>query len=103
MGKRHKSTIACDISPRVRSEVVERDEGKCIVCGTTQYIQIAHYISRARLGMGIPQNLGCMCMFCHRDYDQGSYHKEIKEIFKSYLQEHYEDWSEEALIYRKGL
>ncbi len=103
MGKRHKSTIACDISPKVRREVVERDAGRCIVCGTTQNIQIAHYISRARLGMGIPQNLACMCVLCHMAYDQGHLHKEVKQIFSEYLSEHYEDWSEEALIYRKGL
>lgn len=103
MGKRHKSTIACDISPKVRREVTERDEGQCIICGTTQNIQIAHYISRARLGLGIPQNLACMCLQCHFNYDQGKKHHETKRAFRDYLRGWYEDWCEEDLVYRKGL
>jgi hypothetical protein len=101
MVKRHKSTIACDISSKVRAEVMYRDEGRCIVCGSTNGIQIAHYISRARMGKGIPQNLGCMCHLCHMAYDQGHLHKEVKEIFSTYLKDHYKGWSEDALIYKK--
>ena len=101
MAKRHKSTIACDISPKVRRAVMERDDGRCIICGSNNGIQLAHYVSRARMGMGIPQNLGCMCHLCHMAYDQGHLHREVKHIFSEYLADHYEDWSEDALIYRK--
>lgn len=100
---RHKSTIACDISPRVRRIVTERDEGKCIVCGTMMGIQIAHYRPRSQLGMGIPENLACMCFRCHADYDQGGLRKVIGDIFREYLQSRYEGWNEDALIYRKGM
>lgn len=99
---RHKSTIACDISLAVRKAVMERDEGRCIVCGSTKGIQIAHYISRARMGMGIPQNLACMCHLCHMAYDQGHLHNEVKEIFSTYLKDHYDGWNEEDLVFRKG-
>lgn len=100
---RHKSTIACDISPQVRRTVTERDQGACIVCGSTQGIQLAHYLPRSRLGLGIPQNLACMCFRCHAAYDQNGLRREIGQIFREYLYEHYEDWDESALIYRKGM
>ena len=98
---RRKSTIACDISPAVRRQVMERDHGACIVCGSTQNIQLAHYRSRARLGLGIPQNLACMCVRCHAAYDQGGSHYEIKRLYRRYLMERYPDWSEEKITYRK--
>ena len=96
-----KRSKACDISPAVRNEVLHRDDCKCIICGEKYNLQIAHYISRARLGLGIPQNLATMCVSCHFQYDNGKFHNEIKEAFKDYLKEHYEDWNEETLIYKK--
>lgn len=96
-----KASKACDISPAVRKEVMERDEGSCIICGTTYGIQIAHYISRARLGLGIPQNLACMCLRCHGDYDNGKLHREIKNLFRTHLQSKYQQWNEDELTYRK--
>ena len=91
----------CDISPKVRKEVLERDGYCCIICGDAFGLQIAHYISRARLGLGIPQNLGAMCFRCHRSMDQGDGHKELQSKFKTYLQGHYEDWDEKDLVYSK--
>lgn len=96
-----KSTKACDISASCRKEVRERDNGMCIVCGSTNGIQIAHYISRGRLGLGIPQNLACLCYKCHFDYDNGKLHNEIKNVFRGYLSSHYEDWDESKLTYSK--
>lgn len=96
-----KRSKACDISGAVRKEVVDRDDGMCIVCGTTQGIQIAHYISRARGGLGIAQNLACMCHKCHFDYDNGKFHKEIKALFEGYLIAKYDGWDETELTYKK--
>jgi 5-methylcytosine-specific restriction endonuclease McrA len=96
-----KLSKACDISSKVRQEVMDRDGGKCIICGSYNGIQIAHYISRARLGLGIAKNLGAMCLHCHREYDNGKYHNEIKELFKEHLKVHYPDWDEKELIYSK--
>lgn len=96
-----KRTKACDISPSVRKEVVDRDNGMCIICGTMQGIQIAHYISRARNGLGIPQNLACMCHNCHFDYDNGKLHREIGNLFKGHLKAKYEHWDETELTYKK--
>jgi 5-methylcytosine-specific restriction endonuclease McrA len=97
MSKRSK---ACDISSKVRKQVIERDK-YCIICGVNRNLQIAHYISRARGGLGIPQNLGLLCINCHSQYDNGKLHNEIKKTFKAHLKEHYPDWDEQKLIYSK--
>ena len=96
-----KISKACDISPAVRKEVLEREEGRCIVCGSYQGIQIAHFISSGRLGLGIPQNLACLCLNCHFEYDNGKLHREIKSVFKGHLKAKYEDWDESKLTYKK--
>ena len=66
-----------------------------------QGIQIAHYISRARMGLGIPQNLACMCYLCHGVMDNGKYHKEYQSVFKRHLQAKYDYWDEAELTYKK--
>lgn len=70
---------ACDISPGVRKKVLRRDGERCILCGKRQGLQIAHYISRARLGLGIPENLVTLCALCHFEYDNGKFHTEHKK------------------------
>ena len=99
-GKRmaSKRSKACDISPKVRKEVLERDK-KCIICGVTYGLQIAHYISRARGGLGIAQNLAAMCVKCHGEMDNGKYHKEHQNAFREHLKAHYEGWNEKELYY----
>lgn len=96
-----KLSKACDISPKVRKEVMERDGAQCIICGSFRDLQIAHFISRGRLGLGIPENLGVMCCFCHFQYDNGKLHSEIKKLFKEHLKAHYQQWNEKELIYSK--
>lgn len=96
-----KMSKACDILPKVRQEVLERDNHCCIVCGKNHGLQIAHYISRARGGLGIPQNLAVMCVSCHIAMDNGKYHKELQKFFREHLQAHYPEWDEKDLIYKK--
>lgn len=96
-----KRSRACDITPKVRNEVLKRDNFQCVICGEKNNLQIAHYISRARLGLGIPQNLATMCVSCHFNYDNGKYHKEIKNLVQGHLKAYYEGWNEKDLIYKK--
>ena len=96
-----KRSNACDISPKVRKEVLERDNHQCIICGTNQNLQIAHYVSRARLGLGVPQNLATMCASCHFQMDNGKFHKELQKAVREHLTAHYDDWNEKNLIYKK--
>ena len=68
----------------------------------------AHYISRAKGGLGIEENIVTLCTEltvnnCHRRYDSGT--KEEREkigaIIKDYLQSKYPNWDESKLTYKK--
>jgi 5-methylcytosine-specific restriction endonuclease McrA len=62
----------------------------------------AHYISRAKGGLGIEQNVVTLCIKCHHDYDNGSKRHENAKKIKEYLKSLYgEKWKEENLIYNK--
>lgn len=93
---------ACDISPEVRNRVLGRDGCSCIVCGCRRNLQIAHYVSRARSGLGIPENLVTLCWKHHYLYDNGKCHNEMKERIMAYLKAHYPDWDNINLVYKKG-
>ena len=97
-----------DISPSVRRIVQERDsfEGTpcCVKCGRSDGIQIAHYISRGRGGMGIPENLVCLCYECHMMADNGSdieKSREIRGYMREYLKAYYPGWDEKSLVFRR--
>lgn len=99
-----KRSNACDITQKVKKTVWERDNHQCIICGSPYAMPNSHYISRAKGGLGIEQNVVTMCLECHNAYDNG-YNKEKKEYIKDktkkYLQDKYENWNEEDLYYNK--
>ena len=95
---------ATDITHNVRIEVAQRDGRRCIVCGKMDSLQCAHYIPRSQGGLGIPENLGMLCIYCHNDLDNGNKPKVtriIKERFREYLKHRYIGWNERMLVYSK--
>ena len=100
MAGKSKLSKSTAIPYPVAQTVIERDNGQCIICGRND-IQIAHYISRARLGLGIPENLVCLCLYHHSQYDNGKYHREIKKEIEDYLRQHYPDWDGIQKTYSK--
>ena len=95
-----KSTKVTDISKSVRECVYKRDSHKCIICGNPN-VQVAHYIPRSRMGLGIAENLVCLCVCCHFEYDNGKDSKSYKTAIEDYLKGYYPDWNEKKLVYRK--
>lgn len=99
-----KRSIACDIPIKVKRIVAERDNDTCIICGR-RGIPESHYIRRGQGGLGIEENVVCMCRFCHGNYDNGT-KEEVKMIHdktRNYLKRQYgENWKEENLYYKKG-
>jgi len=92
-----------DISVKARKAVHIRDGGRCVYCGRTDKpIELAHFISRARGGLGIPQNLVSLCIDCHYDYD-GSKHREMRPYLEWYLKSKYSNWDDCILIFKKEL
>lgn len=98
-----KLSKATDISQRVKKIVWERDSACCIICNKHGYgvMPNSHYIRRSKGGLGIPENVGTMCIECHNAYDNGERREEIGLKFKEYLKSKYPNWNEEDLIYRK--
>jgi len=96
-------TKACDIPKKVKDAVWERDEGRCVNCHSTYAFPNAHYISRARNGLGIEQNIVTLCMKCHHNFDHMPFDvsEPIRLKIKDYLMGYYDDWNEENLIYKK--
>ena len=101
MGYKSKRSKATDISSEVKKIVYERDNGRCIYCGRAG-IPNAHYISRAKGGLGIPENIVTLCLNCHENYDNGNLRREIGNYIARYLKGIYGDsWSKGKLVFHK--
>lgn len=106
----HKDTKARDFDRKTKIAIAQRDSIDgwpcCVYCGAAAPSALAwsnaHYIARSQGGLGEERNGLTLCPICHRKYDQTTARMKMREFFREYLQNHYEDWSEDALIYRKG-
>ena len=107
----HTRTRALGITIRVKEEVADRDSFDgfpcCILCGLPAPVNNrlafsnAHYISRAQGGLGVEENVLTLCPDCHRRYDQTTDRAMLKPFFGRYLKEHYPNWDESKLVYKK--
>lgn len=93
---------AKQISTKTKKIVYERDNGLCVVCGR-RGLPEAHYIPRSAGGLGIEQNIVCLCRDCHNKFDfgDGETMDTYGEIIRNYLKSKYPDWDEDKLIYKK--
>jgi hypothetical protein len=96
-----KRTKALEVSPSVKQIVLDRDGGRCIFCGTYNYLTYAHYINRGRGGLGVEQNIALVCLQHHFELDQSIKRNFYKDLFKAHLKKHYTNWDETELYYRK--
>ena len=104
-----KRSKATDIPMSVKKAVFERDNGCCVICGNSYNVMPnAHYISRAKGGLGIEQNIFTACTRltkndCHYKFDNGTKEEKemLKTIVKKYLKSKYNDWNEDNLRYKK--
>ena len=99
--KKSKLAKSCDISPKVKREVAERDNGCCIICGQKGSPN-GHYISRAHQGLGIPENIVTLCDKCHYRLDQTTERENLLAVVKGYLKVHYPNFTDEQRKYHKG-
>ena len=104
-------TKALGIPKSVKEAVAERDSvdgyPNCILCGKPAptdnpiAFSCAHYIARSQGGLGIEENILTLCPNCHRQCDSTPLRAAYRPILARYLREHYTDWSEENLTYKK--
>lgn len=97
----NRRTKALDISKKVKMTVWERDRHRCILCGSPSAMPNAHYISRAKSGLGIEQNIVTLCMDCHRRLDQSTERKELLSKVKHYLDRFYPNFTNDRRRYKK--
>jgi 5-methylcytosine-specific restriction endonuclease McrA len=106
-----KDTKARDFNRKVKEAISKRDSIDgwpcCVYCGSAAPAPLvwsnAHFIARSQGGLGVEENGLTLCPECHRLYDQSLARKRMRKFFQEYLQSKYENWSEDALIYRKGM
>ena len=93
---------ATQITKSVKQIVFDRDKGLCVVCGRPGLPE-AHYIPRSKGGLGIEQNIVCLCRECHDrfDFGDGETMAAIDEAIRFHLMECYPDWNVEELTYKK--
>ena len=96
----NKRTKACAISPKVRRIVEERDGGLCIFCKRRGRGE-AHFISRAKGGLGVPENILTVCRECHDAMDNSTRRDIMLKIAEAYLRENYPAWDKERLVFQK--
>ena len=98
-------TKATDITPKVRAIAMRRDNHRCIYCGTTYMLQLAHvFVNRSHSGLGVEQNLVTLCIEHHMSLDNGKIEKSkpIRDVAEFYLRHHYGEIDIESLKFRKG-
>lgn len=100
---------ALAISEATKDMVWCRDAGRCVWCrltgrytGYPAYPE-AHFISRAKGGLGIPENVLTLCRPHHDLYDHGTreQREKMRNAFAEYLKHYHPEWDEEKLIYHK--
>ena len=77
MRYKSKCSRACAIDKSTKIAVSLRDNGRCILCHSTQGLPNAHYIPRSKGGLGIEQNIVTLCPDCHYRLDQTTERKNL--------------------------
>ena len=98
-----RETRFTSVQPATWKRVYERDNKRCVLCGTVGTLQAAHFVPRSHGGLGREMNLVMLCADCHRRFDQSAEREEIRGELREYLQGLYPDWNEADLKYRKDL
>jgi len=96
-----KRSKACDITPKVRAEVYKRDGYRCIICGSSYMLTVAHLVGRAQGGLAIKENLVTLEMSLHNEADNGKNTKEVKKKMREYLENLYPGFTDEQRKYNK--
>lgn len=96
-----KKSKACDIPQKVKLVVWERDNHRCIFCGSPNAMPNAHIVPRSKGGLGKEENIVTACSECHYKMDHTTERKTMLKKAIAHQQSIYPDWNEEKLRYRK--
>lgn len=94
-----------------------RDDYTCLFCKLNYHMEqfnpnsldfiihdIAHFIPKSKLGLGIEQNGVECCRWHHHQLDNGNLglRKEMLKIMEEHLKSIYPNWDKSKLVYKKG-
>lgn len=106
--RKSKRAKACDIPESVKRICWERDNHRCIICGSPLANPSCHIVSRAKNGLGIETNVVTLCNAFgnnhHFKYDSGTAEERayLGNLIDEYMRRHYgETWCREDQIYKK--
>ncbi len=93
--ERDRICIFCKISYRM--ENYNPNKLECIIH------DVAHYIPKSKLGLGILENGVWCCRYHHHmlDNGKGGHRTEMLKIIADYLKSIYPDWDKDKLVYKK--
>lgn len=95
----------CEFDKKTRKEIYIRDNYRCIYCGGTFGLGIAHvFVSRAHGGKGCKENGVLLCIICHTALDNGNNAEKrlnIDNYCCNYLYSNYGKIDKQKLIYDK--
>jgi len=70
---------ACNRHP-VRTAVFARDDNKCVICGRTEELELAHIIPFVKTRENLTKEAVTICAFHHRDFDK-HWKKTVEKVY----------------------
>lgn len=101
MAYKSKRSNATDIPKSVKEIVWERDNHRCIFCGSPQAMPEAHILSRSNGGMGVEENIITVCRRCHNLLDNSIKRKAMLAKAKHYINHIYGTVNESKVKYKR--
>ena len=74
-----------------RKQAYERDNGCCVICGSSWGLQCHHIVFRSQGGLSELRNLACLCMQCHNQA-HGVFAKEIRKHLLEVVKERTDEY-----------
>ena len=71
-----------DVPQSLKAEIIKRDGGCCLVCGSFEQLEVDHKVAIMNNGDNSPKNLGTLCDSCHTEktkYDWAVQRKRRKQ------------------------
>lgn len=111
-----KYTKYLQFSKQTREAIYERDNYSCLFCRLGYHIvgknlsnlefnifDIAHFVNRSKMGLGIEENGVLLCRWHHHHLDNSNkgLRPEMLSIMEEYLKSKYKNWDKDKLTYNK--
>lgn len=68
----------CRVPKYLRKRIIQRDGGKCLLCGDAENLTIDHNIPISLGGSNRENNLLTLCRKCNQEKDNKIYHQFIR-------------------------